>query len=59
VEEAVGQRVRLEPRDGVRRVVPGVGQKVVPLEYLVQHDAVDEPAEPEAQDEPRRLWHRR
>ena len=44
VEEPVGQCVRLEPGDGVGRVVAGVGEHVVPLQDLVENDPVDEPA---------------
>jgi hypothetical protein len=54
VEEAVDEGVGLEPRHRVHRLAPGIpGEHVVPLEDLMEHDAVDEPAEAESQDERR------
>ena len=55
VEEPVGERVRLEAGDRVAWMIPGVREQVVPLQDLVEQDAVDEPPEAEAQDEGRRL----
>jgi len=45
MEQAVAQRVRLEPRDGGDRL--DLGDHVVPLEDLVYHDAVEEAAQAE------------
>ena len=60
VEEAVSQRVHFEARHGVGRVALDVTHHVVPLEDLVQHDAVDEAAEPKAVEQSgclrRHLW---
>ena len=47
VEEAIGKRVRFESRDRGRGVLLDVADHVVPLKDLMQHDAVDEAAEPE------------
>jgi hypothetical protein len=52
VEEAIGQRVGLEPGDRRRRMLAGVREHVVPLEDLVQDDPVDEPSEAQAEEEP-------
>ena len=54
VEEAVGERVGLQPGDGRRRGGRRCRQQVVPLQDLVQHDAVDEAAEPDAEQKPPR-----
>jgi hypothetical protein len=47
VEEPVGQRVHLEPGQGRHRVPRRVTDHVVPLQDLVQHDAVHEAAQAE------------
>jgi hypothetical protein len=51
VEEAVDKRVRFKAGDGAARMVASAGENVMPLEELVEHDAVDEAAQPETQDE--------
>ena len=52
VEEAVDQRVRLQPGEGVHWLASVLSREhVVPLEDLVKDDAVDESAEPETHDE--------
>lgn len=51
MEEPVRERVRFQSRHGRHGVVPSVGQHVVPLEDLVQDDAIHETTESEAQDE--------
>jgi hypothetical protein len=52
MEEAVDQRVGLQPGDGVHRLAAVVpGEHVVPLQDLVEDDTVDETAKSEAQDE--------
>jgi hypothetical protein len=58
MEESVGEGVRLEARDRRLRVAALAGQHVVPLQDLVQDDAVDEAAEPEAKQDAR-SGHRR
>jgi hypothetical protein len=51
VEEPVDERVRLQPGDRVHPLSAVVaGEHVVPLQDLMEHDAIDEPAKPEAQD---------
>src|SRR5215212_1849158 len=47
VEETVGNRVLLQVVHACRREPGASGQHVVPLEDLVEHDAVHEPAEPD------------
>jgi hypothetical protein len=59
VEEAIGERVRLEPRDGRRRVAGGAREHVMPLQDLVQQDAVDEAAEAHAEQDAGPPWRRR
>ncbi|MDQ1595979.1 MAG: hypothetical protein QOH40_2535 [Arthrobacter pascens] len=44
VEESVGKGVCFEPRDRVGRVFTGVSQHVMPLEDLMEDDAIDKPA---------------
>jgi hypothetical protein len=44
VEEPVGERVRLQARHGVGGLIAGTREHVMPLEYLVQHDAVKQPS---------------
>src|SRR5829696_1814190 len=51
MEEAVRKRVRLEARHRRGRVAALAAQHVVPLEDLVEDDAVDEPAEPDAEED--------
>jgi len=58
VEQAVPQRVHLQAVDGGRRELPdrdvgggGAREHVVPLEDLVQQDAVDEAAHADAQQQ--------
>jgi hypothetical protein len=53
VEEAVRKRVVLEPFEGRGRVVTFAREKV-PLEDLVENDAVDEPPEADADEDSRR-----
>jgi hypothetical protein len=36
----------------MRRMVAGCREHVVPLQHLVQQDPVDEPAKPDAQQDP-------
>jgi hypothetical protein len=51
VEEPVDERVRLQPGHGVHRLAAVIASEhVVPLQDLVKHDPVDEPAEAQAQD---------
>ncbi len=45
-KKAVRERVHLEPRQRRHRSVLDVADHVMPLEDLVQHDAVDESSEP-------------
>jgi hypothetical protein len=45
VEEPVGERVGLQAGDGRHRMLARAGQHVVPLQDLMEHDAVDEAAE--------------
>ena len=45
MKQAVPQRVYLEVVNVIRRE-PGAGEHVMPLQDLVQHDAVEEAAEP-------------
>ncbi len=52
VEEAVREGVRLEPGDGGLGIALGAREHVVPLQDLVQHDAVHEAAEAYAQEDP-------
>jgi hypothetical protein len=54
VKEAVGDRVGLESADGADVSLFSAGDHVVPLEELVEDDAVEEPAEPEPEHDPRR-----
>jgi hypothetical protein len=50
VEQPVDEGVRLEPRDGIHPLAAVVTREhVVPLEDLVEDDAVDEAPEPEPQ----------
>ena len=56
VEEAVHECVLLQSGDGVGRVLARAGEHVVPLEDLVKHDAVDEPAEADPQQERGGSW---
>jgi hypothetical protein len=49
VEEPVGEGVRLEPGDGRLRIAALAREHVVPLQDLVQHDAVHEAAQPDAE----------
>ena len=42
----------LEAGDGRCRVVAGAGEHVVPLQQLMEHDAVDEAAEADAEQHP-------
>jgi hypothetical protein len=51
VEEPVRERVRFQSRHSCHGVVPSVGQHVVPLEDLVEDDAIPETTESEAHDE--------
>ena len=51
VEQTVGDRVRLQPGDRRRRVSVGGRQHVMPLQDLVQDDAIDEAAQPDAQQQ--------
>jgi len=56
VEQPIPQRVVFQRSNGGRReggVFAVVGAHVVPLEDLVQHDAVDETAESQAEQDPR------
>jgi hypothetical protein len=53
MEEPVGQGVGLEPGHRVRRVVDGGREHVVPLQDLVEDDAVHEPAEAHSQQHAR------
>jgi hypothetical protein len=55
VEQPVRERVRLQPGDGRCRVAVDVTQHVVPLENLVQHDAVHESTEAHAIEQTERL----
>ncbi len=48
MEEPVEECVDLEVLHAVRRI-PGARDHVMPLQHLVQHDAVEEPAEPESE----------
>jgi hypothetical protein len=50
VEDAVPEGVDLQVLDGVRRIARA-RDEMVPLQQLVQHDAVEEPAEAEAQQD--------
>jgi hypothetical protein len=45
MEESIGERVVLQPSDGGLRVIPFAAQQVVPLEDLMEDNAVHEPAE--------------
>ena len=54
VEEPVGEGVRLETGDCTARMVPRVREQVMPLQDLVENDAVDEPTKAQPQDERRR-----
>ena len=49
MEEAVGERVRFQPGHSVDRAFLGAGDHVVPLQDLVEDDAVHESAEGEAE----------
>jgi len=51
VEEPVRKHVPLHPLQGGRRPTVSAGKHVVPLSNLMKHDAVDEPTEPETQDD--------
>ena len=53
VEEAVGEHVVFQPTDGGGGVLSGGGEHVVPLEHLVEHDPIQEPAEPNPEKEAR------
>ena len=53
MKEPVGQRVRLETRDGGRGIAAFAGEQVVPLKDLMEDDAVREAAEPESEQETR------
>jgi len=56
MEEPVDERVRLQTGNGVHRLTAVLaGEHVVPLENLVQQDAVDEPAEADAHQQRRSL----
>ena len=55
MEEAVGERVHFQVCHGVGRSI--TGEHVMPLEDLVEDDAVQEPAESEAHDEAGRARH--
>ena len=51
VEEAVPQGVHLQVLHAVGRVT-GAREQVVPLQDLMQHDAVEEAAEPQPEQDP-------
>jgi hypothetical protein len=53
VEDAVPKRVELEVLDRVHGIP--AAQHVVPLQELVQHDAVEKAAEPQPEEHARRL----
>ena len=53
VEETVGEHVVFQPTDGGGGVLSGGGEHVVPLENLVEHDSIQEPAEPNTEKEAR------
>ena len=53
MEKAIRENVDFHSRERVHRVVIHVTDHVVPLKDLVQHDAVDETAEPKAEQQPR------
>ena len=53
MEDAVPERVRLQPGDGVRRMIALARQHVVPLQDLVKNNPVEKPAKTDAQEEPR------
>jgi len=55
VEDAIPEGIHLEVLDTVGRVARA-GQHVVPLQDLMQHDAVEEPAEAKAEQDPRGDW---
>ena len=50
MEEPVEEGIDLQVFDGVRRVA-GARDHVMPLEHLVQHDAVEESPEPQAEED--------
>ena len=49
----VGEHVAFQPTDGVGGMLSGGGEHVMPLENLVEHDPIQEPAEPNAEKEAR------
>ncbi|WXK93877.1 hypothetical protein WHH00_03455 [Pseudarthrobacter quantipunctorum] len=49
MEQAVRQGVQLQAGHGLRVAAFCVAEHVVPLQQLVQHDAVHEPADPHAE----------
>lgn len=51
VEDAVSECVVLEPGQSVRRTAAFTGEDVMPLQDLVKDDAVDETAEPDAEQQ--------
>jgi hypothetical protein len=51
VEQPIPNGVGLEAIDGRCGVVAGAAEHVVPLQELVEHDAVDEAAEADAEQE--------
>jgi hypothetical protein len=53
VEQAISERVHLKAADISRGEIPRTGQHVMPLQDLVQQDAIEESAETQSQQDPR------
>jgi hypothetical protein len=53
VEEAVPNCIYLKTSDGIRGVAPGTCKQVVPLQNLVQKDAIKEASEPYTENQAR------
>jgi hypothetical protein len=52
VKQPVGDGVRLQPFDGCDRVSLSVANHVMPLQQLVDDDAINEATEPEPKQQP-------
>lgn len=53
MEDAIPERIHLQARDRIGRVIPLAGQHVMPLQDLVQDNAIKEPAKPDTQEQTR------
>jgi hypothetical protein len=58
VEEPVCQRIDFQPGDGVHRVAADVTHHVMPLKDMVKHNAVNEAAQTQAEEQPEHLQRR-